>query len=129
MILGSKEFWNHVEGIMALDWSGMDLILYGGIVSGWETKDLDAVIFGDKQKALDLIPQMMKLARWDVYWTTDERARAWHPTNEPITLTIARYRYEGQIEIPTEKQQRRLGLGIEYGHNIPVIQNGQQIYF
>ena len=61
MILGDKEYKQHIAKLVQLDWTGFDVVLFGGIVSGWETRDIDLLIWGhDEKKAIENMTSLMR---------------------------------------------------------------------
>jgi len=55
--------------LLALDWTGYQLYLVGGILQGWKTTDIDICITGEVQDNLpDLMKQAEKLGPFDIFY-------------------------------------------------------------
>lgn len=135
MILNDNEFKGYVDLIMDLDWSHMDVVLFGGIVSPWQTKDIDCLVYGtDEERAIHNMLEMQKMGPWDPYYTRQSYMKNWHPDNGRQDFQCTKVTLYGKVsqhvwDVPFSKQQKRIELGIEYGRNIILIQNGERIYF
>ena len=135
MILGDKEYKQHITKLVQLDWTGFDVVLFGGIVSGWETRDIDLLIWGhDEKKAIKNMTSLMRAGQFDVYFTKQSYMMDWHPDKERVDFNCVKLDYRGNPtwnswHVPFDKQAIRMQQGIQYGENIKIIQNGEQIYF
>ena len=118
-----KEFIEHFNKIRGLDWKGLDLWIFGGIVSNWETKDIDIRIIGDTLPK-GFLKSIKELGPWDVTYTSDLNS-IWFPGDNPIKLTVYTSRDNWiYYKIPTPKHRNRLKHGIQYGNPIKLIDQG-----
>ena len=72
--LKDPEFLGYLDLINDLDWYDYDLWAVGGIVSDWDTYDIDCIILGEYNEArlTEIITEMRKLGPWSPYYTADE---------------------------------------------------------
>lgn len=138
MRLHDEEFNSYMEPLYALDWTGLDLTLVGGIVSDTDTQDIDCTITGDidDERLMELLWAIQDLGPFDIYWSDREVKNhfdtyrikvlmAWSyrpPTGRPGKLT------KRFIKFPSMKQIERRKRGFKYGEPIKVIQDGTRIY-
>ena len=137
MRIEDAEFKSYLEEVAKLDWSGLDLILVGGIVSDRETEDIDCGIMGeyDEERLARLMLEMKRLGPWSPYYTNDPYV--WDNVKTPRKHLIAfpdlTSRTNTKLKwkwwkLPMTKQLVRMRQGIFNGEPIMVIQNGTQIY-
>ena len=71
--LKDPEFLGYLDLINDLDWYDYDLWAVGGIVSDWDTYDIDCIILGEYNEArlTEIITEMRKLGPWSPYYTQD----------------------------------------------------------
>ena len=119
----NKEFKEYFDKIRDLDWTGLDLWVFGGIVSNWKTKDIDSIIFGDTLPD-GFLKSIEDLGPWEVYYTK-EVDRPWFPGDNPIKIRVYSARDNWiYYSIPTPKQKNRFKQGIRYEDPIQLIKNG-----
>ena len=135
MMLGDVEYKEHIDYLMQLDWTGFDVVLFGGIVSGWQTKDVDLLIWGyDEKKAIENMTALMQFGHFDPYYTKQSYMMDWHPTKDRVDFNCVKVDFRGNPTwnrwwVPFDKQVVRMQSGVQYGENIKLIQNGERIYF
>ena len=118
-----KEFIEHFNKIRGLDWKGLDLWIFGGIVSNWETKDIDTLIIGESipEGFLSIITD---LGPWDICYTNDPNS-IWYPGDPPIKFKAYTVRDKWiYYNLPSKKQKLRFKYGVQYGKPIQLIKNG-----
>lgn len=137
MRIEDAEFKSYLEEVTKLDWSGLDLTLFGGIVSDWETKDIDCRIMGeyDEERLAGLMLEMKRLGPWSPYYTNDSsiindfetprKILIAFPDSTSRTNTKLTWKW---FKFPHTKWLIRKRKGILNGEPIMVIQNGTQIY-
>lgn len=143
MIIGDNEYKGYVELIMDLDWADYDLWLVGGILTGKDTQDIDAVIVGphNPERVLALIEECKKMGPWDInYQSRRPLEDPYMKRIETVAVNRSKKRcrnllgpglhHEGlcwlKIEIPSLKMQERRDR--TYKAPRLLIQNGEQIY-
>lgn len=123
MIGFDKEFMEHFNKIRGLDWTGLDLWVFGGIVSNWNTKDIDSIIIGDRIPE-GFLKSIYKLGPWDITYT-NEVDKPWFPGDNPIKLRVYTARDNCiYYKIPTPKHKNRLKAGFKYGNPVKLIDQG-----
>ena len=118
-----KEFLVYFDKIRGLDWTGLDLWIFGGIVSHWNTKDIDSIIIGDKMPE-GFLKSIINLGPWDITYTQDPNS-IWFPGDQPIKFKA--YTVQDKwiyINLPSKKQKLRFQYGVKYGKPIQLINNG-----
>ena len=137
MIGFDEQFREYYTEALKLDWTGLDLWVVGGIVSGWETQDIDCVIMGDRPESEinQLMLQLKQCGPFSPYYTRDMRAVTYDRTSRTrlfITTYVANTRGDNLrslvFKMPTTKNLVRRKRGIYIGEPIQLIQNGTQIY-
>ena len=86
-----------IDRLKELNWGSYSLFLYGGILEGWETFDVDGSIIGPRDPAhinylLDNITRIgfeMRIYP-DIKWATE--LFDWNTNKDPITIEYANYR-------------------------------------
>ena len=135
--LADQKFRDHFNQVLKLDWTDFDLWAVGGIVSDWETYDIDCVIFGPyyENRLCYLMNEMKKLGPWSPYWTCHSHALITEHTHRTKILAsipdnLNKYKLQHMwIKLPTYKQSVRKTKGILNGAPVQLIQNGSQVYF
>lgn len=133
--LQDPQFKQYFDSILELDWTGLDLWAVGGIVSDWETEDIDCVILGDWDEArlYTLLKEMRERGPWSPYWTEDpdpfydnyvhrKKMKIWIPHSEAGKMRGIWWKW------PTTKELVRRRQGIMNGAPVQLIQDGTQIY-
>lgn len=122
-----KQVQQYIDQAQTLDWSGFDLWLYGGCISDWPFKDIDAWIIGsDRVRAAQMMYELQQQGPWDIYYTESE-ANVWNPGDQPVRAAAATTR-DGKTlkwrtyKIPTLKHKIKMQHGYEYNAAIRVIQ-------
>ena len=118
-----KEFLEHFNKIRGLDWTGLDLWIFGGIVSNWETQDIDIIIIGDWIPE-GFLKSIKELGPWDLTYTQD-RNSIWYPGMRPIRFKA--YTLQDKWiwhTVPTKKHKLRLKHGVKYGKPVKLIDKG-----
>tara|TARA_R110000803_G_scaffold192745_1_gene255644 strand:+ start:83 stop:469 length:387 start_codon:yes stop_codon:yes gene_type:complete len=119
----NKEFKEYFDKIRDLDWTGLDLWVYGGIVSHWETKDIDAIIIGDTIPH-GFLKSIEDLGPWEIYYT-NQVEKPWFPGDNPIKLRVLSARDNWlYYKLPTATQKNRLKAGFRYGDPVKLIDQG-----
>ena len=117
------EFITYFNRIRGLDWTGLDLWVFGGIVSGWDTKDIDTLIIGESIPK-GMLKQIQELGPWDICYTKDTGI-LWKPGDRPVKIKVLtpqdRWIY---YKIPTNKHKLRLKHGIRYSKPFQLIKQG-----
>ena len=117
----------YIDQAQTLDWSGFDLWLYGGCISDWPFKDIDACIVGnDRVRAAQMMYELQQQGPWDICYTESE-SNIWNPGDQPTRVTMAttlngtslRWR---TYKIPTLKHKIKMQYGHEYNAAIRIIQ-------
>ena len=123
MIGFDQEFMEHFNKIRGLDWTGLDLWVFGGIVSNWNTKDIDSIIIGDRIPE-GFLKSIADLGPWDITYT-NQVDKPWFPGDNPIKLTVYTSRDNWTYyKIPTPKHRNRLKAGYHYGNPVKLIDQG-----
>ena len=118
-----KEFLEYFDKIRGLDWTGLDLWVFGGIVSHWNTKDIDSIIIGDKMPE-GFLKSIINLGPWDISYTKDTSI-LWKPGDQPVKVKVLTPQDKWiYYKIPTRKHRMRLKYGVQYGKPIQLINNG-----
>lgn len=138
MRLHDEEFNSYMEPVYALDWTGLDLTLVGGIVSDVDTKDIDCTITGDidDERLMQLLWAIQDLGPFDIIWGDREASNhfdtyrikvlhAWSYRPKPGREGVLIKKF---IKKPTIKMIEKRKRGFIYGEPIKVIQDGQRIY-
>jgi len=67
--LQDLDFKNYVNKLKFMDWLHYKLYIVGGILEGWETKDIDICVKGDRTSELpELLNKARSLGPFDMYW-------------------------------------------------------------
>ena len=135
--LTDQEFRGYFDQILDLDWSSFDLWAVGGIVSDWETHDIDCIILGPhyENRLCYLMNEMKKMGPWQPYWTCHPRPLIGNDVHRTKILAsipdnLNKYKLHHMwIKLPTLKQSMRKSRGIVNGAPVQLIQNGSQVYF
>ena len=134
MIGFDEQFRAYYEEALKLDWTGLDLWVFGGIVSGWETADIDSMIHGeaDEARIAKLIQDLRKIGPWSTWYGGEIYHGRYDNKKVQLRAGYAHYT-EPKIEWkwtkwPTTKLYMVLKSGKQYGAPIQLIQNGTQIY-
>lgn len=137
--LQDEQFKEYYTQLLQLDWTGYDVWAVGGIVSDWDTYDIDLVVFGerDEERIYSLFEQVKTIGPFSPFWTTDERAVNLDRTSRKPTLIHVGYQtpaYPNKLrfrtfKFPMTKQYLRMKQGLYHGAPIQLIQNGSQVYF
>lgn len=123
MIGFDTEFREYFDKIRDLDWRGLDLWVFGGIVSNWKTKDIDSIIIGDTIPE-GLLKSIEDLGPWEVYYT-NEIEKPWYTGDNPVKLRVYSARDNWiYYKLPTPKQKNRFKAGIKYGKPVKLIDQG-----
>tara|TARA_R110000782_G_scaffold5424_2_gene18724 strand:+ start:127 stop:525 length:399 start_codon:yes stop_codon:yes gene_type:complete len=118
-----KEFMEHFDKIRGLDWKGLDLWVFGGIVSNWKTKDIDSIIIGDRIPE-GFLKQIYNLGPWDITYT-NEKNSIWFPGDNPIKFKLhTMFRGIQYCKLPSIKQKNRFKQGFKYGKPVKLIDQG-----
>ena len=122
-----------LEKLFQLDWTGFDVWAVGGIVSNWETPDIDLVLLGeyDEQRIVDLMVAVKQIGLIDMFYTQDSRFHR-HDAIYRDKQRSAQIK-KGKLEwntllFPTVKYKMKRKKGFYYGEPVQLIQNGVQIY-
>lgn len=136
--LEDPQFRTYYNEMLQLDWTGLDVWVVGGIVSGWDTSDIDTIILGDRPEA-EINALMLQLKQldgpWSPFYAKNDRAVTWNRYSKTRTLikvylanpssdTLREQTYK----FPTQKNHLRMKKGIYVGEPVQLIQNGAQIY-
>jgi hypothetical protein len=121
LMLGfDQEFHKYFNVARELDWTGLDLWVYGGIVSGWRTDDIDATIIGP----VGLHGALLKASGpWDICYQAEWPN--WSPGDPQIKQRVQRT--DGTwvyYKLPTPKINWRQKHGYIYKPAIQLIKNG-----
>ena len=117
------EFREYFDKIRDLDWRGLDLWVFGGIVSNWKTKDIDSIIIGDTIPE-GFLKSIEDLGPWEVYYT-NEIEKPWYTGDNPVKLRVYSARDNWiYYKLPTPKQKNRFKAGIKYGKPVKLIDKG-----
>jgi len=123
MVGFDREFIEYFDKIRGLDWQGLDLWIFGGVVSNWETKDIDIRIIGDTLPK-GFLKSIKELGPWDVTYTSDLNS-IWFPGDPPIKFKAYTIRDKWiYYNLPSKKQKLRFKYGVQYGKPIQLIKNG-----
>lgn len=133
--LKDPEFLGYLDLINDLDWYDYDLWAVGGIVSDWDTYDIDCIILGEYNEArlTEIITEMRKLGPWSPYYTADENPFV--DNNEHRRKMLIWFTdYSDKLikrwwKWPTIKSSIRKTRGKLNGAPVQLIQNGSRIYF
>lgn len=129
------QFREHYTELLKLDWSGLDLWVVGGIVSDWETQDIDCIVFGERdlERLNTLFNQLDSV--WSIFYTEDPRAITMDRYSKSATLIKCYSRnkngntlIERVFKFPMTKNLMRMKRGMYHGEPVQLIQNGTQIY-
>jgi predicted nucleotidyltransferase len=67
--INDPKYQMFLKKLLKLDWKHYKLYLVGGILQGWETKDIDICVTGVVTKELPiLLNKARKLGPFDMYW-------------------------------------------------------------
>jgi len=127
MIGFDKEFLQHFNKIRGLDWTGLDLWVFGGIVSNWNTKDIDIRVIGESIPE-GFLKSIVDLGPWDPTYT-NEKDSIWFPGQRPIKIRV--YTLQDKwiyCKLPSRKQKQRFKHGVKYGKPIQLIKNGRSTF-
>ena len=132
--LTDPEFLGYLDLINDLDWYEYDLWAVGGIVSDWNTYDIDCIILGEWNEArlTEIMVEMRKLGPWSPYYTQDQqpfvsneehrrKMKVWFPHHDQLINMWQKW--------PHMKWSMRKKLGILNGEPVQLIQNGSRVYF
>ncbi len=132
--LQDPETLGYLDLITDLDWYDYDLWAVGGIVSSWQTFDIDCIILGDYNEArlTEIITEMRKLGPWSPYYTQDlvpfvgnnehrRKMQIWYTHNDKLIKNWWKW--------PNTKWSIRKKQGILNGEPVQLIQKGSRIYF
>ena len=132
--LEDPKFRAYYTEALRLDWTGLDLWVFGGIVSDWETADIDSMILGeaDEARIAKLIQDLRKIGPWSTWYGGE----IFHHRNnfQKVKIKVGYADYvEPKIEWkwdkwPSTKMFMRIKKGQRYGKPVQLIQNGTQIY-
>ena len=133
--LEDPQFRAYYEELLKLDWTGLDLWAVGGIVSGWETEDIDCVVYGDRPEA-EINALFLQCDQvWSLFWTDDPKAITMDPRSKQQVYIkcYSRNRHGDRLakrhfKFPSTKNLLRMKQGLYHGAPIQLIQNGTQIY-
>ena len=132
--LKDPEFLGYLDLINDLDWYDYDLWAVGGIVSDWDTYDIDCIILGEYNEArlTEIIVEMRKLGPWSPYYTADENPFV--SNNEHRRKMLVYFTHHDKLikrwqKWPHMKWSIRKSRGILNGDPVQLIQNGSRIYF
>lgn len=132
--LTDPEFLGYLDLISDLDWYDYDLWAVGGIVSDWDTYDIDCIILGEYNEArlTEIIVEMRKLGPWSPYYTADENPFV--SNNEHRRKMLVHFIHHDKLikrwqKWPHMKWSIRKSRGILNGDPVQLIQNGSRIYF
>lgn len=115
-----EEFHKYFNVARELDWKGLDLWVYGGIVSGWHTNDIDATIIGPLGSHGEVL---MNSGPWDIYY--QDKWPNWIPGDFPINQKVQRANGKWvYYKLPTKKINWRQKHGYIYQPAIQLIKNG-----
>jgi len=115
-----SEFHKYFNVARELDWKGLDLWVYGGIVSGWHTDDIDATIIGPLGSHGEVL---MNSGPWDICY--QDKWPNWIPGDFPINQKVQRTNGEWvYYKLPTKKINWRQKNGYIYQPAIQLIKNG-----
>lgn len=133
--LEDAEFRAHYTELLKLDWTGLDLWAVGGIVSDWETNDIDCVVYGDRPESEINTLFWQCDAVWSLFWTKDPRAITMDRYSKKPTIITCYSRNrngdtltERRFKFPMTKNLQRMKRGMYHGAPVQLIQNGTQIY-
>lgn len=122
-----------LEQLFQLDWTGFDVWAVGGIVSDWETSDIDLVLLGeyDEPRIVDLLLATRTIGQIDMYYTQDPRFHR-HDAIYRDKLKVANVKHDklewNTLLFPTVKYRLKKKQGLYYKEPVQLIQNGVQIY-
>jgi len=135
--LHDEKFVEYFAQVLELNWHGYDLWAVGGIVSDWDTHDIDCVILGDydEPRLLQIMNRMKQLGPWSPYWTQDpkpfvgndehrRKMRICFPDSNDTDFMMKTW-----WKWPNTKWMVRKRRGILNGDPVQLIQNGSQVYF
>lgn len=146
MIRGDQEFLGFIDLLTDLNWSGLNVWLVGAITGDTETEDIDIMITGQylPEQLIHVMTEARKLGPFDVFYTKQD-THLWEVGDHPVRMMIAKPWDRGHKrakarkngawqdglywipwDLPSAKQETRPH---RYGRNLPLIQNGEQIYF
>lgn len=122
-----------LEQLFQLDWTDFDVWAVGGIVSDWETSDIDLVLLGeyDEPRIVDLMVAVKQIGLIDMFYTQDSRFHR-HDAIYRDKQRSAQIK-NGKLEwntllFPTVKYRLKKKRGLYYKEPVQLIQNGVQIY-
>ena len=136
--LEDPQFRAHYEELLKLDWTGLDLWVVGGIVSDWETEDIDTIVYGDRPETEinKLFLQCDEV--WSLFWHTPEYVeksfkRDPRSKQQVYIKCYSRNRHGDKLakrhfKFPSTKNLLRMKQGLYHGAPVQLIQNGTQIY-
>ncbi len=136
--LQDTQFSEYYTELLKLDWTGLDLWAVGGIVSDWDTQDIDCVIMGDRPESEinALLLAASQTGPWSLFYTRDPRAITLDRyTRRPTLITVGSKNSNGDklnwrtFKFPMTKTMKRMKLGQYHGEPVQLIQNGSQVYF
>lgn len=136
--LEDTQFREYYSELLKLDWTGFDVWAVGGIVSDWETRDIDLVIYGerDEPRIIELFKALKQIGPFSPFWTEDERAVKLDRYSRKQTLITVRVQSDAYpdrlrpitFKFPMTKQYMRMKRGMFHGEPVQLVQNGVQIY-
>ena len=120
MIGFDQEFHKYFNVARELDWKGLDLWVYGGIVNGWPTKDIDATIIGE----VGLHGALLEASGpWDICYQA--QWPNWSLGDPELQQLVQRTDGEWlHYKIPTAKMNWRQKNGYIYQPAVQIIKNG-----
>lgn len=67
--LQDLNFKNYLDKLKSMDWLHYKMYIVGGILEGWETKDIDICVKGNRTSMLpNLLNEARSLGPFDMYW-------------------------------------------------------------
>lgn len=67
--LQDLDFKNYLDKLKSMDWLHYKMYIVGGILEGWETKDIDICVKGNRTPTLPgLLNKARSLGPFDMYW-------------------------------------------------------------
>ena len=135
--LQDPQFREYYSELLKLDWTGYDVWAVGGIVSDWETEDIDIIVFGPKDEPrINALFEALRPWPFSPNWCADERALSidrYSRMTTLITIGLRNPRDPNTLryivrKFPMTKTLMRMRKGIYHGEPVQLIQNGVQIY-
>tara|TARA_R110002167_G_scaffold143766_7_gene333338 strand:- start:1449 stop:1847 length:399 start_codon:yes stop_codon:yes gene_type:complete len=71
-----------LNDLLKINWQGFKLYLVGGVLEGWETKDIDICILGEpnNKQLFNSMEEARALGPFDLYYTKILKTGRSHPT-------------------------------------------------